>query len=322
MTSLTVCFSGFSREEAATAQGIFEQANARLGHVWTLAPENDAQHLVIDMDSMYGHMTWLKAHNSGKVTIGLTAGARSETDYLLGRPLDLDALVTVLDQAARQAPASPAPPAPEAPPVTAAAAIEAVTAAARTTGQQAAMPPLPDPVRTTGPRPAMPAREPMLLDFLRPGALAGPVKLQLPGAPLLVIDPTTQTYLGGSGLKVFQPYGETPVHEGDFTPVDAAELAALTVQLGGTQPWARLIWLCALVGGKGVIAPGYDPNARFKLNKWPQTEREYPKHFRVATVMMKGPARLTEIAEQSGSSLADVTDFVNATLVTGYTVPA
>lgn len=321
MTSLTVCFSGFSRDEAAAAQGIFDQANARLGQAWTLAPESDAQHLIIDMDSMYGHMTWLKAHNSGKITIGLTAGARSETDYLLGRPLELEALVTVLGQAAKQAPAAAAAPAPAAP-VTPAAAIEAVTVAARTTGQQAAMPPLPDPVRSTGPRPAMPPREPMLLDLLRPGALGGPGKLQLPGAPLLVVDPKSQTYLGGSGLKVFQPYGETPVRESDFTPVDAAELATLTAQLGGAQPWSRLIWLCALVGGKGVIAPGYDPNARFKLTKWPQTEREYPKHFRIATVMMKGPARLTEIAEQSGSSLADVTDFVNASLVSGYAVPA
>ena len=53
----------------------------------------------------------------------------------------------------------------------------------------------------------------------------------------------------------------------------------------------------------------------------PQIEREYPKHFRIATVMMKGPAKLTEIAEQSGASLGDVTDFVNAGLATGVVVP-
>ena len=64
--------------------------------------------------------------------------------------------------------------------------------------------------------------------------------------------------------------------------------------------------------------PGTSPNAKFKLIKWPQSEREFPKHFRIATVMMKGPASLTEIAEQSGASLAEVTDFVNANLATGY----
>jgi hypothetical protein len=71
-----------------------------------------------------------------------------------------------------------------------------------------------------------------------------------------------------------------------------------------------------------MIAPGIDPNSLFKLNKWPQTEREFPKHFRIATVMMKGPAKLTDIAEQSGVPLAEVTDFVNASLATGYAATA
>jgi hypothetical protein len=99
--------------------------------------------------------------------------------------------------------------------------------------------------------------------------------------------------------------------------VDPAQLPALSAQLGGSQPWARLGWLCALGGGNGALAPGYGPNDNYKLLKWPQTEREFPKHFRIATVMMKGPANLSEIAEQSGVSLAEVIDFVNACLASG-----
>jgi hypothetical protein len=34
--------------------------------------------------------------------------------------------------------------------------------------------------------------------------------------------------------------------------------------------------------------------------------------------MMKGPATLPEIAEASGMPVADVADFVNASLVTGF----
>ena len=34
--------------------------------------------------------------------------------------------------------------------------------------------------------------------------------------------------------------------------------------------------------------------------------------------MMKGPATLDEVASASGVPLADVTDFVNASLATGY----
>lgn len=356
MTSKTLCIAGFSREDSAMVQARFEEANARLGYGWSLQSESEADVLLIDMDSMYGHMTWLKAHNSGKITIALTAGTRSETDHLLTRPLETDALANLLGEIAGQKPS--ATPAPKPVSMSVAEAVARNTgqqaamppATPRTTGQQAAMPPatprttgqqaaMPaDPVRSTGQQPAMPAdpvrstgqmaaapaappRDPRLGDYLKPGAFSGPVKAQLPGAPLLVLDPATQTYAGGSMLKVFLPYAEAVMREGDFTAIDAAEFASLSKQLGGSQPWSRLAWLGGLAGYRGVIAPGYDPNAQFKLNKWPQSEREYPKHFRIATVMMKGPARLTEISEQSGATLAEVTDFVNANLATGYASP-
>lgn len=350
MSRHTLCFTGFSRDEAAAIQAQFEQIRPSLASDWVIEPETEAQVLVIDMDSMYGHMTWLKAHNSGKTTVGLTAGARSETDHVLTRPLGNGALSALLEQIAAGLP-SVAPMQDTLARITGQqAAMPPLPASPRSTGQQPAMPPTPTPapaanpratgqqpampanprstgqmpafnadaMRSTGQMAAMPARDPMLGDLLKPGALAGPAKFQLPGAPLLVIDPGTQTYLGGSALKVFQPYAETSVRAEDFTPVDANELALLTVQLGGAQPWARLAWLAALAGGRGVIAPGNDPNASYKLVKWPQTEREFAKHFRIATVMMKGPARLTDIAEQCGMPLAEVTDFVNANLATGY----
>jgi hypothetical protein len=333
MAPKTLCFTGFSKEEAAALLPMFEAANARFGRAWQLVPEGQEQVLVIDMDSMYGHMSWLKAHNSGHTTVGVTVSPRSETDHLLKRPVTEAGLVELLAALSGQAPvAAPEPvaakvtaPAPAMPAATPdpvrttgqRPAMPAEPDPARTTGSRPAMPPL-DPARTTGQRPAMPPREPGLADYLRPGALTGPVKVQLPGAPLLVLDPATRTYLGGTSLKAFQPYGESPLRPDDLQPIDAGELAQLGGKLGAPQPWSRLAWLCALVGHHGAIAPGVDPNALFKLNKWPQTEREYPKHFRIATVMMKGPSKLTDIAEQAGVPLPDVTDFVNANLATGY----
>lgn len=345
MTSNTLCITGFSKEDAASLQGQFELANARLSRHWSILPENDAQVLIIDMDSMYGHMSWLKGHSSGKVTIGVTAGNRAETDHVLTRPVSTEALTRLLGELAGKTPgdapmtrpaAAPEPVAPA--PVAAPAPVPApaptpAPVSPRTTGQMAAMPADPvrttgqmrampaEPVRTTGSMPAMPAlppQDPMLGYYLRSGVLTGPVKAQLPGAPLLVLDPATQTYAGGGPLKVFLPYAEAVLRESDFTPIDAAELAAHVKQLGGSQPWIRLAWLAGLASGKGMVLPGTSPNAKFKLIKWPQSEREFPKHFRIATVMMKGPALLTEIADQSGASLAEVTDFVNANLATGY----
>ncbi len=347
MSRHTLCFTGFSRDEAAAIQALFEKVRPQLASEWVIESESDAQVLLIDMDSMYGHMTWLKAHSGGKITVGLTAGSRSETDHLLVRPLTGEALASLLEHIDSGLPnAAPHQDALAARITGQQAVMPPLPSAPRSTGQTPAMPPVnprstgqmpampanprqtgqqpvfnPDAMRSTGQMPAMPnlaAREPMLGDLLKPGVFAGPVKLQLDGAPLLVLDPATQTYLGGSGLKVLQRYGETSIRAEQFSPVAPAELATLTAQLGGTQPWSRLAWLGALVGGKGVIAPGIDPNSRFKLVKWPQTEREFAKHFRIATVMMKGPARLTEIADQSGQTLADVTDFVNANLATGF----
>ena len=354
MMPLTLCFTGFPREEQDALQAMFAAANTRFARPWQLANEMEAAVLAIDMDSMYGHMSWLKAHNSGKTTIGVTTNPRSETDHVLARPVTAETLAALLGQIAGQAPgAAPAPridvpepapapapkPAPEPAKVTTPVPAMPPLDPVRTTGAQAAMPPVnsPDPVRSTGQRPAMPAldpvrstgqrpamppREPTLADYLKPGALSGPVKVQLPGAPLLVLDPATSTYLGGTSLKAFQPYGESPLRPDDLHPIEAGELGQLASKLGGPQPWARLAWLCALVGNRGMVAPGVDPNAQFKLTKWPQTEREFPKHFRIATVMMKGPARLTEIAEQAGVTLGEVTDFVNANLATGYAASA
>ena len=77
---------------------------------------------------------------------------------------------------------------------------------------------------------------------------------------------------------------------------------------------------CVWSPGNGGLV-GLDPQGRFQLNKWPQTEREYPRHFRIATQMMRGPATVAEIAEASGVPAADVADFVNANLATGFAEP-
>jgi hypothetical protein len=104
----------------------------------------------------------------------------------------------------------------------------------------------------------------------------------------------------------------------DFEPVSAPNWAAETAALGPAQSLNRLQWYGGLVAGKGKLFSEFDPAGRYKLGKWPQTEREFPKHFRIATAMMKAPATLEEVATASGVPLADVNDFVNASLVTGY----
>jgi hypothetical protein len=306
MTNQSICFAGLSRQEEAEVLTCFMQANAGLGNRWQRLPETEAAVLVIDMDSMYGQMSLMKALGTDKVLVALTAGSRADTDYLLARPVTATAITELLSRIE--------------------SGVDSATTTAPDEPLQAVAPPADpgperfDPPAAPEPASAAPA-DPRLADFLRPGALAGPVRLQATGAPDLVLDPATRTYFGASALKPLLPYCSLVLHDSDLVPVDAGELPAIAAALGGSQPWSRLSWLCALTGGNGMLADGHGINDRYKLRKWPQTEREFPKHFRIATVMMKGPALLTEIAEQSGASLAEVIDFVNASLATGVAEP-
>jgi len=319
MASATLCFSGFSRDELAQVQQLFEQANAGLAPGWALLPEADARVLVIDMDSMYGHMTWLKAASGGKTTVGMTAGERCETDFLLRRPVDASRLRDLLQKLSNDStPATPAVAAPEPAPGPAPVAEPAPEDAppeqrpsadyitAITTGKQVALPVNAQP------------HQPAISDLL--AQAKSPLRIQVPGAPALVLDPASQSYAGSATLKPLLAYVEAVIDPSEAQPADAGDFERAKAAAGGAHPYMRLLWLCGLTVGRGQLLPGFTATKKFTLTKWPQIEREFPKHFRLATVMMKGPALVKDIAEGSGVSAAEVTDFINACLLSGAVV--
>jgi hypothetical protein len=176
---------------------------------------------------------------------------------------------------------------------------------------------------TTGRITAMPAglaHQPHVSDYLSSQALGGPAKLQLPGAPVLAFDPASRTYTGSAALKPLLPYVQAVVNESAVEAIDMAEFDRIKASSGGAQPYMRLLWLCGHSIANGELLPGYSSTRKFVLSKWPQIEREFPKHFRIATVMMKGPALVKDIAEISGVSAAEVVAFINAGLLTGSVV--
>ena len=335
--SLTLGLTGMDPATETALKATFAHANARLDGRWTLLPESEAEHVMVDMDSMYGPMSWLRLHAAGRKVIGLTTAARTQTDFRLGRPFDSDSFSALLRSIASEqgvdadAPtATPtetttSPPAP-ATPATEATAVEPAKASTPTatlqepavpaTVEDAAPPTAPDPQ----PQPEHPpaARDPGLADWLAPGALSQRVRYRASDGPVLLIDAVGRSYHGPSTLKPLASCFEGVVRREDFDIVDDATWASESSAAGIAQPLQRLQWLGGLVAGKGKLLPGHDPDGRYKLNKWPQTEREYPKHFRIATAMMKGPATVAEIAEGSGMPAADVADFINASLVTGF----
>src|SRR5688572_33024958 len=94
---------GLTGMDAATETALksaFAEASMRIGGRWPLVSEQDADYVVVDMDSMYGPMSWLRLHGAGKTVIGLTSASRVQTEYRLGKPFggnDLEALLQQLD---------------------------------------------------------------------------------------------------------------------------------------------------------------------------------------------------------------------------------
>ena len=339
---LTLGMTGMDPATETALKAAFNLANARLGGLWQLAPESEAGHVMVDMDSMYGPMSWLRLHAAGRQVIGLTTASRSQTHFRLGRPFDSDSFMALLREVAAEsgvapaaattatgaspaaAPAVPAtdedtPAAAPAPEVPAPAPPPAKAPASAAAPEPAPLPePEPEPAPAPAPAAAPAPSERRLGDWLAPGALDRRVRYRTGSGATLLIDPAARRYHGPATLKSLAPDFGAVVRREDFEDVDDAAWATQSAAAGEAQPLQRLQWLGALVAGKGALLPGHDPDGHYRLNKWPQTEREYPRHFRIATVMMKGPATLAEIAAASGIPVGDVADFVNASLATGF----
>lgn len=342
---LTLGMTGMDSATEAALKAAVAEANANLGQPWQVLPEAQADHVVVDMDSMYGPMSWLRLHAAGKQVIGLSSAMRTQTDFHLSRPFDAASVTALLEQAATAMDAAPA--SPDQPPE------DVVTADAQADGIETILPkdsltespaPQPDPAgenvqaitppadmsrpdadetdmsepAVTAPVEPPPPRERRLAEWLAPGALSGRVRYRPAGGEILLIDADKRQYRGPIALKGLRGHYQDVLEREAFIPLDDDAWAAESATLGQAQPLSRLQWYGGLLAGNGTLLPGYDPDARYRLGKWPQTEREFPKHFRLATTMMKGPATLVEIAEASGVPLKDVADFINASLASGY----
>lgn len=350
--ALTLGLTGMDQATELALRNAFADASARM-RGWTMVAEGDADFVIVDMDSMYGPMSWLRLHAAGKRVIGLTSAPRTQADYRLPRPFDGHQLAAVLGEIGGPAPAEaparpPAPaaapaaplapvlatPAPAPAPTPAPAPVAAVPAPAPVAPPVQVAPPVapvPTPAQAPAPTPAPePAaaavsepeasapRSTPLAHWLRPGALTGRARYQSGKGPVLLIDFAQRQYYGPPTLKPLAEYFVGNVGLRDFEQLDDQGWDKAVATQGEAQPLSRLLWFGGLLAGEGRLLPGVDPEGRFVLGKWPQTEREYPRHFRIATAMMKGPQTVAEIAAASGVPAADVIDFINANLTTGF----
>src|SRR5690606_26333583 len=100
---LTLGLTGMDPATETALKATFLEANARLGGRWSLVSDAEAGHVVVDMDSMYGPMSWLRLHAAGRQVVGLTSAPRTQTDYRLGRPFDTAQLAALLADIAQGA---------------------------------------------------------------------------------------------------------------------------------------------------------------------------------------------------------------------------
>lgn len=338
MSRLKIALSELETSDADLFRSALGRLTGRLSHHWEWSDLAHADMVIVDMDSMFGHMAWLKAHGAGKHVITFArSGQVQGSDLVLAKPLDDDAFTAVLEQAAgimdhgdsalRGADVAehPAPvvveavpaPKPAAKPAQAAesrtanvmnlaAAGDTPAAATRAPASAAATP-----VAVAQPEPA-PEPEPInIADLLvrRPPTVA----MRVVGYEL-VIDPERDVYYANDALKPLQEAVEQQASA--LQPLDAHALAA--ARQHKPLPLARLRWFCGLVATPGKLAHGIRSDERYKLARWPQTEREFPRHFRIATAMMKEAATPAELASASGVPISEVIDYINASKAAGW----
>lgn len=357
----TVCVVGAPADVVTRLNALLDEQRTQLEARWRPGDHANADLLVIDADSVYGHMDWLKATSSGRLIAAYTKSPESYESYFsLRQPLTAADLVSLLNRVGArmdgtaEAPLNAAPTAaapvaartagqirtsPEAAalvaslranaastaPVAAAVAppvaAPVVSAAATAIATPAAVKPLVEapPAAVVAPSPPAPAQRGIqLLDLLElDPPLKGRLRLTAEGLPALLLDPVERQWHSASTLKALSAWCTRTLTAADVHYADDREFASEVATMPG-HSYARLQWLAHLVRGDGKLDASLDPNARYKLSRWPQSEREFPRHFRIATVMLKQAGTLAEIAEQGGATPADVANFINAYHALGF----
>ncbi len=305
----TLCLVGGSADDTALL-GRLLGLRPNLG--WQLGEAASADLLLVDIDSIYGHMDWLKAQASGRTVAALTSGDAHSADYQLRKPITIDPLSALLSQIGSALPAQHAAAARTATPVAAPKARETAPVPPPASAPvAAAIPAAPEPA------PAPPAPH-TLLDLIDGAAQSGLVRLQAAGESPLFLDHNEHlAYAEDSSLKALSNWCKPSLDGVKSEPLTASAFAAATSAFAAV-PYARLSWLAHLTLGNGQLEADLDPNGRYKLSRWPQSEREFPRHFRIATAMMKAPSTVEEIAAACGASTADVANFINAYRSSGH----
>lgn len=304
-----VSFVGLDSSYGQRLREQFLQACQALELPMTLADdEHAATHAIVDMDSVYGPMSWIRLHGQNTLVVGLTSAPRTNAEYHLPRNYAENDLHALLRRIAADAGM-----------IAGDEGYGGTADANADTGSVAALPPATGSNVTPLLSATTPTDAPMTLaHWLRPGTAGGRFRFQRGTAPALWIDSDAGVYHGSDLLKPLAGYFTEPVALAELQPLDSTEWNAAIAKAGPEQSLARLRWYHALLNAQGHLPPGHDAATRIRMPGWQASEREFPRHFRIATAMLRGPATLAQIAEAANVPEAEAADFIHASLVCGH----
>lgn len=140
-------------------------------------------------------------------------------------------------------------------------------------------------------------------------------KMTGPDGAELVLDPEHNAYhFESTSLKPLEIILQQPADR--WTPVYSDTLAKARAA-NAAQSLERLRWFAGLIATPGILGRKLSRSEHYKLNRWPETEREFPKHFRIAKALLKEHATADEVVVASGMPYEDVVDYMNASDAAG-----
>lgn len=315
--SNSVFFTGMASSNAEQLIRLFQIANKRAGNYWTLAESaENAQILVVDVDTVSGHMTSLRPLHKGQILVRLSTNACKENMHALQRPVTPTAIHRVLQKIGDTLSNIAVSPEGQAIPTDHVEAPEIISPRQPEAGHQgretwnASSPSMwyLHPVQDQ----SLHSRGVRLIDRLKSCDLdQGSYVLKLAGLPPLFFEPAKNRFICTGALKSYLPHTQALLGPDSIQSIPAEEFQAQLAE-GCEQPLERLLWLAALGASMGRAPQGCNAETRYRLTRWPQIERDFPRHFRIAATMIKSAGNVSEIAARSGATPSEIHEFIAA----------
>jgi len=146
--------------------------------------------------------------------------------------------------------------------------------------------------------------------YLTGELLGGPAQIAWAEQAVLTLDPKNQTFHCELGLVALEVYCRESPRRSDWRMLTSTEMGQIR-ELQPAQPYSRLVWLDVMLKSAGKLAAHLDPGGTYRITRWLEIRRDYPRLSRISTVMMQ-PLRLHEIVAASAAEMSEVFDVVNA----------